>query len=99
MSVELVDSIVQVSHILTGDLFPYQLLSETDVKISDYTFEFVYFSLFCPISFASYILKLSQMQKILGLLCAVDELKCPSLSLVKVFALKSLSDINIAMNI
>ena len=55
----LVDSIDQVLHILIDDLFPYQLLSEIEVKISDYTFEFVCFSLFCPINFASFILKFS----------------------------------------
>lgn len=55
----LVDSIDQVLHILIDDLFPYQLLSEIEVKISDYNFEFVCFSLFCPINFASYILKFS----------------------------------------
>ena len=57
MLVKLVDSIVQVFDIHTDDLFPYQLLSETDVKISDYNYEFVYF--FVLSSFASYILKLS----------------------------------------
>ena len=56
MLVKLVDSIVQVFDIHT-DLFPYQLLSETDVKISDYNYEFVYF--FVLSSFASYIMKLS----------------------------------------
>ena len=55
----LADSIDQVFYILIDNLFPYLLLSKIDVKISDYNSEFVYSSLFCPISFASYILKFS----------------------------------------